>query len=119
MSAELNSTIDVRSSSTYADARGSDPVAGNESDVPMAQIPREVGSMCGSYAAESVASVVGLSFPSSDGAICFGSRARAVTGAISWVWSDDRFKSCPSRWQGAAAVGSNPPKIKSPRISAT
>ena len=82
MSAELNSTIDARSRSTYADARGSELVAGKESEVPAAQIPPEVGSVCGSNAAESAASVAGLSFPSSDGAICSGSKARAVTGAI-------------------------------------
>ena len=85
MSVELNSMIDGRSSSTYADAQGSEPVAGNESEVPVAQIPREVGSMCGSNAAESVASVVGLSFPSSDGAICSGFKAVATTGTVSWM----------------------------------
>ena len=74
-----------------ADARGSEPMAGDESEVPVTQIPLEVGSVCGSDAAESAASVAGLSLASSDGAICSGSRARAVTGAISWVWSDDRF----------------------------
>ena len=72
----------------------------------------------GSKAAESAASAAGLRFLSSEGAFCSGSRARAVTGAIPWVWSNDRFKSCSSRWQGAAAVGVNPSKIKSPRISA-
>ena len=82
MSVEPNSMIDDRSSSTCADARGSNPVAGNESEVPVAQIPPEVGSMCGSNAAEFAASVAGLSFLSSDGAICSRSRARAVTGAI-------------------------------------
>ena len=56
MSAELNSTFDVRSRSTYADARGPEPVAGNESEVPAAQIPPEVGSVCGSNATESAAS---------------------------------------------------------------
>ena len=83
MSAELNSTIDVRSSSTYADAHGLEPVAGNESEVPVTQIPLEVGSVCGSDAARTVASVAGLSFPSLDGAICSGSKARAATGTIS------------------------------------
>ena len=97
MSAELNSTIDDRSSSTYADAQGSEPVAGDESMVPVTQMSLEVRSVCGSNAAESAASVAGLSFPSSDGAICSGSKARAVTGAISWVWPDDRSKSCSSR----------------------
>ena len=68
-----------------ADARGSKPIAGDESEVPVTQAPLKVGSMCGSDTAESAASVAGLSFPSSDGAICSGSKARAVTGAISWV----------------------------------
>ena len=35
MSAELNSTIDDRSSSTYADAQGSKPVARDESVAPV------------------------------------------------------------------------------------
>ena len=83
MSAVLNSTIDVRSSSTYADARGSEPVVQIPPEVPVVQIPPEVGSVSGSNAAECAATVAGLSFPSSDGAICSGSRARAVTGAIS------------------------------------
>ena len=66
-----------------ADARGSEPIAGDESEVPVAQIALKVGSVCGSSAAESAASVVGLSFPSSDGAICSRSRDRAVTSDIS------------------------------------
>ena len=72
-------------------------MAGNESEVPETQISPEVRSMCGSNDVESAASVAGLSFPSSDGTICSGSKARAVTGAISWVRSDDRFKSCSSQ----------------------
>ena len=78
------------------DAHGSEPVAGNESEASLTQIPLEVGSVCGSDAAGIAACVAGYSFPSSDGAICSESNARAVTGAISWVWSDDRFKSCLS-----------------------
>ena len=35
---------------------------------------------------------MGLSFPSSDDLICSGSKARVVTGAISWMRPDDRFK---------------------------
>ena len=65
------------------DAHGSEPVDGNESDVSVTQTSLEVKSVCGSNAAESAASVAGLSFPSSDGAVCSGSKARAVTGAIS------------------------------------
>ena len=97
MSAVLNSKIDNRSSSASADEHGLELIAGNESGVLVTQISHEAKSVCGSNAAESVASVAGLSFPSSDGAICSGSKARVVTGAISWMWSGDRFKSCSSR----------------------
>ena len=83
MSAALNSAIDDRSCSTYADAHGPELIAGNEPDVPETQISPEVRSVCGSNAAESAAPVAGLNFPSLDGAIYFGSKARAVTGAIS------------------------------------
>ena len=103
MSAELNSTIDDRSSSTYADAQGSEPIAGDESMVPVTQTSPEVKSVCGSNAVESAASVAGLSFPSSDGATYSGFKAKAVTGAISWVWPDDRSKSFSSSWLGADA----------------
>ena len=72
MSAVLNSAIE------YVDAHGSELIAGNESEVPMTQ-----ASVCGSNTVESAASVAGLSFTSSDGAICSGSKAGAVTGAIS------------------------------------
>ena len=49
-------------------------LAGNESEVPETQISPEVRSVCGSNAAESAASVAELSFPSSDGATCSGSK---------------------------------------------
>ena len=57
--------------------------AGDEFEVPVTQAQLNVGSVCGSNAAESAASVAGLSILSSDGAIYSGSRARAVIGAIS------------------------------------
>ena len=59
MSAVLNSAINDRSSSTYADAHGSELIAGNESEVPVTQVSPEVRSVCGSNAAESTASVAG------------------------------------------------------------
>ena len=71
-------------------------MAGDESGVPVAQVSCEIKSMCGSNTVESVASVAGLSFPSLDGVVRSGSKARAVTGAVSWMLSDDRFRSCPS-----------------------
>ena len=66
-----------------ADARGSKPMTGDESEVPVTQAPLEVGSLCGSSTAESATSPAGLTFLSSDGVICSGSKARAVTGEIS------------------------------------
>ena len=83
MSAALNSVIDDRSCLTCADAHGSELIARNESKVLETQISPEVRSVCGSNTVESTASVAGLSFPSSDGAIYSRSKARAVIGAIS------------------------------------
>ena len=96
MSAALNSKIDNRSSSAFADTHGSELMAGDESGVPVTRISCEVKSICGSNTGESVASVVGLSLPSLDGAIYSESKARVVTGAVSWMRSDDRFRSCSS-----------------------
>ena len=62
---------------------GLELITGNKSEAPETQISPKVGSACGSNAAESAAFVAGLSFPSSDGAVCAGSKAEAVTGAIS------------------------------------
>ena len=57
--------------------------AGDEFEVLVTQAPLEVGSVCSSNAAESVASVAGLSFPSLDDATGSELRVRAATGAIS------------------------------------
>ena len=83
MSAKLNSKIGAQSDLMRADTHGLEPMAGDESEVPMTQIPFKVGFVCSSNAAQSAASVAGLSFPSLDGAIFSGSKDRAVTGAIS------------------------------------
>ena len=85
MSTELNSMIDARSRSSCIDAHASEPVAGNVSEVLATQISLDVGSVCGSNAAESAASMAGLSLPSPDGVICSGSKARGVAGSIPWV----------------------------------
>ena len=118
MSEELNSKIGAQSDSMGADAHGSEPMAGDETKVSMIQSLLEVRSVFGSSAAEFAVSVARLSLPSSGGAICSGSRARAVTSAISCMLSDDRFRSCSSWWPGATVMGSNPSKIKSPQMSA-
>ena len=90
ISAELNSKTGAQSGLMDADASGPEPMAGNKSEVLVTPAQLDVGTVCGSSAAESAASVAGLSFPSSDEAVRSGSRARAVTGAISCVWPDDR-----------------------------
>ena len=105
MSAELNSNTGAQSGLMDTDARGPEPMAGDESEVLVTQAQLDVGSVCGSSAAESAASTAGLSIPSSDDAVRSGSRARAVTGAISCVWPDDRSRSCSSWWPGEAVMG--------------
>ena len=96
MSAALDLKIDNRSSSASADSHGSELIAGDESGIPVTQISCDVKTMRGSNVAESATSVAGLSLPSAEGAVCSGSKARAVMEAISWMRSHDRFKSCSS-----------------------
>ena len=74
MSAALNSKIDNRSSSVSAGVQGPELITGDESGVPLTQIFPGAESVCGSNTADYVAS---------DGAICSGSKAVAVTGTIS------------------------------------
>ena len=97
MSAALNSKIDKRSSSVSADSHGLELKPGEDSGVPVTRVLREVKPMCGSDVRESVASVVGLNLQSLDAAVCSASMAGVVIGAISWMRSDDRFRSCSSR----------------------
>ena len=110
MSAALNMKIDNRSSSVSAGALDPERVAGDESGVPLTQALQDVESVCGSNAAD---------FMVSEGMIYFGIEVVAVTGPISWVCPDDRFKSCSSERRRAIAAVSNPSMIKSPWISAT
>ena len=65
------------------DAHALEPVDRRVFEVLAMQILLEVGSVCSSNAAESGASMAGLSLPSSDGVTCSGSRAKAVAGSIS------------------------------------
>ena len=74
MSAALNSKIDNRSSSVSAGVPGPERIAGDESKVPLTQALQDVESVCGSNAADFVAS---------EGTICFGSEAVAAIGSIS------------------------------------
>ena len=76
MSVMLNLRIDNRSSSVSAGVPCLELIAGDESGVTLTQILRGVESVCGSNAADSVAS---------DGAIYSGLMAVADTGTISWM----------------------------------
>ena len=75
--------IDAQSDLIGTDVRGSEPVAGDESEGPMTQISLDVNYVFGSNADECAASVVGSIHPSSDGTICCRFKARAAAGAFS------------------------------------
>ena len=70
MSAALNSKTDNRSSSVSAGVFGPERAAGDESGVPLTQALQDVKSVCGSNAAD---------FMASEGMICFGTEAVAAT----------------------------------------
>ena len=72
MSEAVNSMTGAQSDSIGTDARGSDAVAGDESEGPMTPPSQEVGSVFGSNADECVASVARSIHTSSDGTICSG-----------------------------------------------
>ena len=68
-----------------ADARGSEPMAGDDSGGPMTQTSLEVRSMFGSIAAECATSMAGSIHPSSDDTICSGPKPgadRVVRGRV-------------------------------------
>ena len=75
--------IGAQSDSIGTDARGLEPMAGDESEGQMTHTSLEVKSVFGSIAIKCAASMAGSILPSSDGTICTGSRARAVTGIVS------------------------------------
>ena len=75
--------IGAQSNSMGTDVRGSEPMAGDESEGPMTQTSLEAKSVFGSITNEYVASVARSIHPSPDGTICFGFRAEAAAGAIS------------------------------------
>ena len=75
--------IGAQSGSIGTDARGSKPMAGDESEGPMTQTSLEAKFVFGFTADECVASVGGSIHLSSDGTICSGSKARAAIGAFS------------------------------------
>ena len=75
--------ISAPSVSIGTDARGSEPMVGDESEDPMTQTLLEVKSVFGSIADERVASRAGSLHASSDSTIYSGLRAEATAGVIS------------------------------------
>ena len=88
--------IGAQSGSTGMDARGSEPMAGDESEGPMTQTSLEAKSVFGSTTNECAASVMGLIHAPSEGTMCSGLILGATAGAISRILFDGRSKSCPS-----------------------
>ena len=83
MSEAVNSMIGAQSDLIGTDARGLEPMAGDESEGPMTQISLEVKTVFGSSTDECAVSVAGSIHPSLDGTICSGLRAEATAGVIS------------------------------------
>ena len=75
--------IGAQSGSIATDARGSEPMAGDESGVPVTRILCEFKSMFGSIADEGKASMAGSIHPSMDGATGSELRVEAAACAIS------------------------------------
>ena len=88
--------IGAQSGPMGTDARGSESMAGDESEGLMTQTSLEAKSVFCSTADECAASMAGSIHPSSDGTICSGLRVGAAAGVISRTPSDGRSKSCSS-----------------------
>ena len=97
-----------------ADGSGS----GRESVTLESHAAQRIMLVFGSIAVETAAPEAVSSHPSSIGAVGSELRVGADAGAASGVPSDGKARSYPLRQCGAPGCGSNPSKIKSPRILA-
>ena len=97
-----------------ADGSGS----GRESDTLESRAAQRIMLVFGSIAVETAAPEVVSSHPSSIGAVGSELRVGADAGADSGLLFGGRARSYPSRQWGASGCGSNPSKIKSPRMLA-
>ena len=116
MSAAVNSINGAHSDSIGRGAGGSE--FGEESGSSESRVVQNAGLAFGSIAFGIAAPEVTSNRSSSIGAIGF--ELGVVTGACAASKSlfSGRAISCPSRQCGALGCGSNPSKIKSPRMSA-
>ena len=97
-----------------ADGSGS----GRESGTLESRVAQRIMLVFGSIAVETAAPEAVSNHSSSIGAVGSELRVGADGGAASGVPSDGRASSYPSRQCDAPGCGSNPSKIKSPRMSA-
>ena len=108
--------IGAQSDSIGRGAGGSESEKG--SDTLVSRVAQRIMLVFGSIAVETAAPEAVSNHPSSIGAVGSELRVRAGVGAASGVSFGGRARSCPSRQYGAPGCGSNPSKIKSPRMSA-
>ena len=116
MSAEVNFITGAQSDLIGRGAGGSE--FGEESGSLESRAMRSAGLESGSTASEIAAPEAASNRLSSIGAVGSESMVRTDACAASKVLFGGRAISCPSRQCGALGCGSNPSKIKSPRMSA-
>ena len=116
MSAAVNSITGAQSDLIGRGAGGSE--SGEESGTSESRALQRTGMVFGSIAVETAAPEAVSNHPSSIGAVGSKLRVGADAGAASGVLFGGRARSYPSRQCGAPDYGSNPSKIKSPRMSA-
>ena len=108
--------IGAQSDSIGRGAGGSE--SKKESDTLESRAAQRIMLVFGSMAVETAAPEAVSSHPSSIGAVGSELRVGADAGEAFGVPSGGRARSYPSRQCGAPGCGSNPSKIKSPRMSA-
>ena len=108
--------IGAQSDSIGRGADGSE--SGKESSTLESRAAQRIMLVFGSIAVETAAPEAVSNHPSSIGAVGSELRVRADAGAASGILFGGRARSYPSRQCGAPGCGSNPSKIKSPRMSA-
>ena len=116
ISAAVNSMIGAQSGLIGKGAEGSE--SGKESGILESRASQRTGLVFGSITVEIAAPEAMSGHPSSIGAVGSELRVGADAGAASGVLFGGRAMSYPSRQCGAPGCGSNPSKIKSPRMSA-
>ena len=116
MSAAVNSIIGAQSDLIGRGAGGSE--SGEESGTSESRALQRTGMVFGSIAVEIVAPEAVSSHSSSIGEVGSELRVGADAGAASRALFGGRARSYPSRQCGVLGCGSNPSKIKSPRMSA-